>query len=360
MSETNGNGEERATTSSGGPPSKFKGKPASDTPLVLGALECFGKLVYKHNTNDQVEMYNRTTAYLIVYVTKEYGSDMKNLVKYREEKDFPEPKPPVTASDKKDQVKLARYKEKLSSNTRDKKEYIDRKAKVFAVILGQCTREMISRLEANPSFADIEKTDDVIGLLDMLKATSHSKADVQEPYWALQQDVRRLTALNQGKHETVANYYNKFRYQADVIAGQWGLFYPPLLAASDSDEDTKASNEKLLTMIFLAGSCKHRYGNLKMQLNNAYLAGKDNYPATLQAAFNLLSHYQDHRDQNDGYHGKGDKDSRRATSFLQKTKKDKKKDRADRSPPPTQDNRGRSSSRERRNSRAQDEGWSGS
>ena len=70
---------------------------------------------------------------------------------------------------------LAGYKEQLSSNTRDRKEYIDQKAKVFGVILGQCTRELISRLEATPSFEDIEKMNNIIGLLDLLKTTSHSK-----------------------------------------------------------------------------------------------------------------------------------------------------------------------------------------
>jgi hypothetical protein len=38
--------------------------------------------------------------------------------------------------------------------------------------------------------------------------------------------------MNQGKHETVANYYNKFKYQAEVIAGQWGELYPPNLKLS--------------------------------------------------------------------------------------------------------------------------------
>jgi hypothetical protein len=46
-------------------------------------------------------------------------------------------------------------------------------------------------------------------------------------------------------------------------------------------------------MIFLAGACKHRFGTLKGNLNNDYLAGKDNYPVPLQAAFNLLTHYQE-------------------------------------------------------------------
>jgi hypothetical protein len=66
---------------------------------------------------------------------------------------------------------------------------------------------------------------------------SHSTDGIQEPYWALQNVLRRLTAMNQGKHETVANYYNTFKNQAKVIAGQWGEFYPPNLTVSNSAAD---------------------------------------------------------------------------------------------------------------------------
>jgi hypothetical protein len=55
---------------------------------LLGALEKFGSLIYKVNTQDQVEMYIRTTDKLMEYVASIYGKDMRNLVKYATERVF--------------------------------------------------------------------------------------------------------------------------------------------------------------------------------------------------------------------------------------------------------------------------------
>jgi hypothetical protein len=55
------------------------------------------------------------------------------------------------------------------------------------------------------------------------------------------------------------------------------------------------SRESMLSMIFLAGADKERYGALRMELNNSYLAAKDNYPTSLDTTLQLLSHNQDHK-----------------------------------------------------------------
>ena len=47
-------------------------------------------------------------------------------------------------------------------------------------------------------------------------------------------------------------------------------------------------------MIFLAGVDKKRYGKLVEDLNNNFLAGKDNYPESIDSTLTLLSDYQDH------------------------------------------------------------------
>lgn len=376
----NGNGE-NTTNPSGGTSSKFSGKKPTDQP-ALGAIESFKGLVFKYNTRDQVDMYNRTTERLIEYVTVEYGSDMKNLVKYHKERVFTEPMPPAeiipgetkrakrgaTETETefsqgdllKSEIAMVRYKELINNFMKEQREYKDQKAKVFGVVLGQCTREVKSKLGSDPTFATIEQENNIIGLLGLLKVMSHSTAGVQEPYWAMQNQLRLIIAMNQGPYETVSNYHDRFKGQAEVITGQWGDFYPSKLAASTSTTDKKASSDKLLTMIFLAGACKKRFGNLKMSLNNEYLAGKDNYPATLQAAMNLLTHYQDNQANDRPKHGSSD--STRHTSFAQSdqsSKKSKKKAGQTRSTTRGEPNQNNSRARSRSPpSRSASEGWS--
>jgi hypothetical protein len=46
--------------------------------------------------------------------------------------------------------------------------------------------------------------------------------------------------------------------------------------------------DKFLARIFLIGSDKRRFGMLVEDLNNSYIAGKDNYPKSLDATLKLL------------------------------------------------------------------------
>jgi hypothetical protein len=60
-----------------------------------------------------------------------------------------------------------------------------------------------------------------------------------------------------------------------------------------------------------------KYGRLKTELNNAYVAGQNNYPTTVESAVTMLSHYMNDK----GVH-MTDKDKGQATltSFMQKHK----------------------------------------
>ena len=71
-------------------------------------------------------------------------------------------------------------------------------------------------------------------------------------------------------------------------------------------------------MIFLAGADKRRHGKLHEDLNNSHIAGKDDYPVSLDDTHTLLANYQDY-----SITGKGsrpmvtDEDLRTRVSFAQ-------------------------------------------
>jgi hypothetical protein len=64
---------------------------------------------------------------------------------------------------------MEKYKTELGNFHREKKEFHENKAKVFVIILGQCTRNMKSKLENELGYATLETADDVVGLLRQLK-----------------------------------------------------------------------------------------------------------------------------------------------------------------------------------------------
>lgn len=116
----------------------------------------------------------------------------------------------------------------------------------------------------------------------------------------------------------MTSYYKYFLAKTQVIEKKWGQFVPTgMVASAGTDADKKIACDKLLAMIFLARADKARFAKLKDTLNNAYLAGTDNYPTSIDGSnriLKLLSHYQDH--QGSALHMDGNRNSME-TSFAQ-------------------------------------------
>jgi hypothetical protein len=88
-------------------------------------------------------------------------------------------------------------------------------------------------------------------------------------------------------------------------------------AAATNETDGKTSRDKFITCVFLAGVYTKKYGRLKTELNNAYVAGQNNYPKTVKSAVTLLSHYMNDK----GVHmADEDKGQTALKSFMQKHK----------------------------------------
>jgi hypothetical protein len=55
---------------------------------------------------------------------------------------------------------------------------------------------------------------------------------------------------------------------------------------------TSTTKQQYLAIAFLAGVDRVGYGKLLEDLENAYLQGRDEYPATLTGAYNLPVHWR--------------------------------------------------------------------
>jgi hypothetical protein len=74
-----------------------------------------------------------------------------------------------------------------------------------------------------------------------------------------------------------------------VAESQWGTLVPTAAATNETNE--KTSRDKFITCVFLAGVDTKQYGGLKTKLNNAYVAGQNNYPKMVESSMTMLSHY---------------------------------------------------------------------
>jgi hypothetical protein len=66
--------------------------------------------------------------------------------------------------------------------------------------------------------------------------------------------------------------------------------------AATNEKNEKMSRDKFITCVFLVGVDTKVYERLKTELNNAYVAGQNNYPKTVESAVTMLSsHYMNNK-----------------------------------------------------------------
>jgi hypothetical protein len=125
--------------------------------------------------------------------------------------------------------------------------------------------------------------------------------------------VRKVLTMRQLDNEPLAEHYKRYISCVDVAEYQWGTLVP---MAATNETDEKTSRDKFITCVFLAGVDTKKCGKLKTELNNAYVAGQNNYPKTVESVLTMLSHYM-----NEGVHMTDkEKGQRNQKSFTQKRK----------------------------------------
>jgi len=182
---------------------------------------------------------------------------------------------------------------------------------------------VLSKLESDEEHAKLEKNKDVVGLLKKLKTMAFLTGGVQDPFWALQNALKRLVGVNQGKEESVDNYKKRFIAMTQVLEQQWGKFCPTELAEDETEAAQKVATEKFFSRVFLAGADKDRYESLINKCNNDYISKKDEHPATVEKVATLLSNYQVHERKDGAAHARVDneQDGARETSFVTQSRR---------------------------------------
>jgi hypothetical protein len=173
---------------------------------------------------------------------------------------------------------MKKYETELKQYYFKKERYEEHKAKIFVIVKGQCTLNMKSKVESLKGYDSIEANDDVIKLLNGLNELTFKIHEVQNGYWTICQTVRRVLTMRQQDNEPLAEYYKRFALCVDVAESQWGTLVPTAAATNETNE--KTSRDKFITCVFLAGVDTKKYGQLKTELNNAYVVRR----ATMQTS----------------------------------------------------------------------------
>jgi hypothetical protein len=203
------------------------------------------------------------------------------------------------------------WQAELKEFMRDKKEIAKQTQQLYALVIGQCTDALVARVEAHPKFATVADNRDGIALLIIIKSICFNFQDQKYVPQSVFETKRRFYSLKQAQHETVAQYYERFQNQASVleqcggtIGGDHGvhqIIYDEMKVdatkASDPVKETvrAEARERALAIGLLLGADRNRHGAMIREYENAFTAGRDEWPRTLLGSYRVLTNWK--RDQ---------------------------------------------------------------
>ncbi|MGL5934061.1 MAG: hypothetical protein ACRCZI_00410 [Cetobacterium sp.] len=139
--------------------------------------------------------------------------------------------------------KLERYKILLKQALDKQDKYETSKSLTFRLILGQCTSVLKGKLDSHATFNDLQKANDVVGLMKLLKSEVYSMTSYQYEYWSMQASLSKLVNLTQHNQEGLAIA------QLEATEEVCGLMIPEKYRDKTRGEQVVA-RDKLLACIY--------------------------------------------------------------------------------------------------------------
>jgi hypothetical protein len=171
--------------------------------------------------NSNNDLFSKTTKEIAEHVscTIEGAGDfrlaMVNLV-------FPTlapPSAPVNApgTNEPSWVDKEQFKLQYSEYIKETKKRWQVQAKVFPLVLGQCSRTIRDCLEASPDWNNINTNSDVLELLKLIQKSMYTKATNRHPTHALYEADNALAKFRQGDDMSNSDFLEKFKSLIDIF-----------------------------------------------------------------------------------------------------------------------------------------------
>jgi hypothetical protein len=180
---------------------------------------------------------------------------------------------------------------------------------VYAIVWGQCSPMMQSKVESLNGFIDKSYACDCVWLLAEIRGITHKFEGTRNVFISLDDAWTSYYGYSQGHLQTVHDYLKEFQGLVQVLdhygaaIGADGPYQEEVMEKvkesnpnlSDAEYTVKAieaAKRKQIAIAFLKRAETKRYGGLWSELENLYTRGQDHYPEDLTSAYNLLVNYK--------------------------------------------------------------------
>ena len=202
-------------------------------------------------------------------------------------------------------VDKEQYKLQYSEYIKKMDKRSQAQAKVFPLILGQCSRTIRDRLEASATWTTINTDSNVLELLKLIQTSMYTKSTNRDPTHAIYEAEAALMKFRQSDDMSNSDFLEKFKSLIDIYIHSGGdpgsaasRYHDYKLGTEDldnNDDDYKKAvvrcREKWMGVTLILKSDQKRYGVLTADLINSYTRGQDVYPTNLTSAYDMLVNY---------------------------------------------------------------------
>ena len=191
---------------------------------------------------------------------------------------------------------------------RNKQIIANRIQQLYALVLGQCTDSMVVRVDAHSNYEQAAEDRDGLALLRIVKSICFNFQDQKYVPQSIYEAKQRFYSLKQGRHETVAQYYDKYQNNVQVLeqcsatigneTGVRNMVCKELqicVDTNDADERkivVTKTKDRILAIGFILGADKGRYSGMVRGFENAYTTGRDEWTKTLADAHRTLTKWK--------------------------------------------------------------------
>ena len=241
----------------------------------------------------QADQYTKTTKAIAEYVGRVYGHEMKILVLQGKETVIQEPEYPTgsTVTEKDKAIWSKRYDLYLKKEDR----YNDYKAKVFTLVLSGCDKPMRNRVESASGYLSVEGSNDVAGLLQIIKDIAFDSNEKKYPPMQAAVAWRNLAKVWQQDGEDLVDYYKRFVSLVEIVERSYGIVAPEEIAKNNSkyNKDKQSAldieRDRMLAFMFMDGADKRLFGFLLKKLADDFALGDGKYPENAEEALQVLT-----------------------------------------------------------------------
>ena len=235
-----------------------------------------------------------------------HAKDMKMMLKSLREIVFVQPvDPPFSAT----RTTIRICEKEVDMYMEIKSTYSENKWAIYALVIGQCSDSMKTKLKGVDNFSTWDNNHDVVLVLREIKAISNqfdSRTYFLDAYVRVKSSFYSFKQMenesNTDYHSRfiklieVANHYGANLFSDDVLIKHELLLLKQIESLSedttnliyDRAETKKAGSDRLKAFLFIQGADPKRYRDLHRKLKEALTLGDNKYPATMADAVSIL------------------------------------------------------------------------